>query len=128
MIIHNFTILASRLRWTSFSKRTSPTFGVRTDGSKLAAIRFEKTFGKVKMRKNITLKVVVSEVKPFIFILNGKIIISIKEFQSILDMFPKEANLQIVSYKQFEVGSINETGHYNGLIVSSLDRPWRPAD
>lgn len=58
------------------------------------------------------------QVKPFLYIVNGKIFIEIKEFQSILDMFPKEVKLDVVSHKEFEIGSINETGHYGGLIAS----------
>lgn len=68
--------------------------------------------------KNFTIKVVVSEVKPFLYVVKSKIFIDIKEFQAILDLFPKEAQLDIVSYNKFEVGTINRTGHYNGLIAS----------
>lgn len=51
-----------------------------------------------------------------IYIVKNKIHIEIKELRSVLDLFPKAVEFKTVVHKQFEVGSVNKTGHYNGLL------------
>jgi hypothetical protein len=66
--------------------------------------------------RNTSARIAISEVRPFIYVIQDKIQIEIKEFQSILDMLPKELKLKPVVNNKFELGTVNQTGHYNGLL------------
>ena len=67
--------------------------------------------------ENLSLRIVVPTVRPFIDVEDGKIVSRFPNFDLFTAQFPKAT--KFFEAKGYEIGTMNSSGHYDGLLGES---------
>ena len=76
-----------------------------------------RTYGGANNFENLSMRIVVPTVRPFIGVDNGKIVSRFPNFDLFTAQFPKAT--KFFESHGYEIGTMNSSGYYDGLLGKS---------